>query len=273
MTRKGAGILVGVRAMEWKQILIEDVVFLLHEVQNDGSYDYDKVAFGYWLANCVGGNGDCQDDVIDFDLLTDIAWSLDDDNIGGPAFGTDPVGVGATSFIETPGNDKDRIDNDSDGETGGPIIQESMIVGEILGNSIDDNGNGLVDENLSHVPVGSQLGVSYSDRIDNNNNGEEGSPLVTQEMIDASLNQQWNIWPLPSDGFQNGTIHIISLEESDLDAGYADGIDNNADPEDPYALEYPVGLGADVNSPLVDEAMVATASLERGSDTRFRVPT
>ena len=45
---------------------------------------------------------------------------------------------------------------------------------------IDDNDNGLVDENLSHVPVGSQLGVSYSDRIDNNNNGEQGSPLVTE---------------------------------------------------------------------------------------------
>ena len=51
------------------------------------------------MANCVGGNGDCQDDVIDFDLLTDIAWSLDDDNIGGPAFGTDPVGVGAPLLL------------------------------------------------------------------------------------------------------------------------------------------------------------------------------
>ena len=51
--------------MEWKQILIEDVVFLLHEVQNDGTHDYDQVSFGYWLANCVGGNGDCDDDVID----------------------------------------------------------------------------------------------------------------------------------------------------------------------------------------------------------------
>ena len=57
--------------MEWKQILIEDVVFLLHEVTNDGSYDYDKVAFGY-CTNCVGGSGDCDDDRIDFDLLTDI---------------------------------------------------------------------------------------------------------------------------------------------------------------------------------------------------------
>ena len=58
--------------------------------------------------------------------------------MGGSAFGTDPVGAGATSFIETPGNNRDRIDNDSDGEYGGPIIQESMIVGEILGNGIDE---------------------------------------------------------------------------------------------------------------------------------------
>ena len=154
------------------------------------------------------------------------------------------MGVVATSFIETPGNDKDRIDNDSDGETGGPVIQESMIVGEILGNGIDDNGNALVDENLSHVPVGDQLGVGYADRIDNNGNGEAGSPLVSQDMIDAALSQQWNIWPNPNDELQNGVMHILSLDDSDLEAGYADGIDNNADPDDPYALEYPIGLGA-----------------------------
>ena len=270
LSRRGAGIQVGVRAMEWKQILIEDVVFLLHEVTNDGSYDYDQVAFGQWLADCVGGNGDCDDDLRDFDLINDIAWSLDDDGVGGSAFGTDPVGVGATSFIETPGNNRDRIDNDSDGEYGGPIIQESMIVGEILGNGIDDNDNGLVDENLSHVPVGSQLGVSYSDRIDNNNNGEQGSPLVTEEMIDASLSQEWNIWPNPNDDFQLGSIHIISLDEVDLNAGYADGIDNNVDIEDPYALEYPIGLGADVNSPLVTQAMIDMASTDVWK--RYRVP-
>ena len=270
VSRQGAGILVGVRAMEWKQILIEDVVFLLHEVQNDASYNYDKVAFGQWLADCVGGNGDCDDDLRDFDLINDIAWSLDNDGIGGPAFGTDLVGVGATSFIETPGNDRDRIDNDGDGEMGSPVIQESMIVGEILGNSIDDNGNGLVDENLSHVPVGSQVGVGYSDQIDNNNNGEPGSPLVTQEMIDAASLEIWNIWPQSDDNFQDGVIHIIGLESDDLDAGYADGIDNNADPEDPYALEYPVGLGADVNSPVVTEEMVLAASTDIWK--RYQVP-
>ena len=270
VNRRGAGILVGVRIMEWKQILIEDVVFLLHEVTNDGSYDYDKVAFGQWLADCVGGNGDCDDDMRDFDLINDVAWSLDGDGVGGPAFSTDPVGVAATSFIETPGNNRDRIDNDGDGELGGPVIQESMIVNEELGNSLDDNGNGLIDENLTHVPFGDQLGVSYSDRIDNNNNGESNSPVVTQEMIDAVSSQQWQIWPDPADGYQNGLIHIISLDETDLAAGYADGIDNNADPERPYTLEYPVGLGADVNSPLVDEQMIAIASTDIWK--RYRVP-
>ena len=270
VNRKGAGLITTIRILEWKQILIEDVVFLLHEVTNDGSYDYDKVSFSLWLADLVGGDGDSGDDTPDFDLINDVAWSLDGDGVGNSAFGTDPVGVAATSFIETPGNNTDRIDNDGDGELGGPVIQESMIVNEELGNSLDDNGNGLIDENLTHVPFGDQLGVSYSDRVDNNNNGESNSPVVTQEMIDAVNSQQWQIWPDPADGYQNGLIHIISLDETDLAAGYADGIDNNADPEGPYTLEYPVGLGADVNSPLVDEQMIAIASTDIWK--RYRVP-
>ena len=134
-----------------------------------------------------------------------------------------------------------------------------MIEGEELGNAIDDNGNGLVDENLTHVPFGNQLGVSYSDRIDNDGDGESDSPVVTQDMIDAALSQTWGIWPLVSDEMQDGMIHAIGLDDSDLGAAYADGIDNNADPEDPYLLEYPIGLGVDGNSPLVDESMVAFA--------------
>ncbi len=270
LTRNGAALQVGVRIMEWKQILIEDVVFLLHEITNDGSYDYDRVAFGQWLADCVGGNGDCQDDIRDFDLINDVAWSLDSDGIGGPAFGSDLVGVAATSFIETPGNNKDRIDNDGDGETQGPIITEIMIENELLGNAVDDNGNGLVDENLTHVPFGNQIGVSYADRIDNNGNGESGSPVVTQDMIDAVSSQAWNIWPLPNDGYQDGDIHLIGLGDEDLDAGYADGIDNNANPDDPYLLEYPLGLGADINSPLVTAEMVTTAASDPW--LRYRVP-
>ena len=269
LSRQGAGLLAGVRVLEWKQILIEDVVFILHEIKNDGSYDYEKVSFSMWLADLVGGDGDSGDDTPDFDLIYDVAWSMDSDGIGNSAFGSDPVGVAATSFIETPGNNIDRIDNDGDGEDHGPIITEEFIVDEILGNAIDDNGNGLIDENLTHVPFGDQTGVSYADNIDNDLDGEQNSPIITQEMIN-NVSGQWKIWPPLGDGIQDSIIHIIGLDENDLGLLYADGIDNNADPEDPYFLEYPFGNGVDINSPLVDSNMV----LEAQNDPwlRYSVP-
>ena len=73
---------------------------------------------------------------------------------------------------------------DGDGEINGPIVTELMIENEILGNAIDDNKNGLIDENMAHVPFGDQSGVTFADRIDNDGNGEADSPTITQEMVD-----------------------------------------------------------------------------------------
>ena len=81
---------------------------------------------------------------------------------------------------------------------------------------------------------------------------------------------QWNIWPSLDDPMQDSIIHIIGLDETDIGLPYADGIDNNADPEDPYLLEYPVGLGVDVNSPLVSDDMVLSAANDPW--LRYRVP-
>ena len=269
INRKGAGLMAGVRILEWKQVLIEDVVFILHEIINDASYDYEKVSFSMWLADLVGGDGDSGDDTPDFDLLYDVAWSMDSDGIGNAAFGTDQVGVAATSFIETPGNNTDRIDNDGDGEDNGPIISEFFIIDEILGNAIDDNGNGLIDENMTHVPFGDQSGVTYADHIDNDQDGEENSPVITEEMINAAYSQ-WQIWPPSNDSIQDSIIHLIGLDENDLGLSYADGIDNNANPDDPYALEYPYGYGADVNSPLITDEIIAIAATDEWK--RYAVP-
>ena len=283
-TRKGSGLLTGVRVMEWKQILIEDVVFILHEIKNDGTKDLNKVAFSLWLADMVGGDGDTMDDTPDFDLLEDVAWSLDNDGIGNSAFGSDPVGVAATSFIETPGNNIDRIDNDGDGETGGPIVDETWILGENLGDAIDNNHNGMIDENQTHIPFGNQLGVTFADHIDNNGNGEENSPVVTTDMIAAAATDMycdqeldtcystWFRWPPnpEDDPVQDGQIHLLWVEASDLGMAYADGIDNNADPLNPYALEYPFGQGAEVDSPLIDSTIVYAAADDIWR--RYRVP-
>lgn len=260
LDRQGAGLLTSVRIMEWNQILIEDVVFILHEVKNDGTKDLDKVAFSLWLADLVGGDGDSSDDTPDFDLIYDVAWSMDGDGIGNLAFGGDPVGVAATSFIETPGNNIDRIDNDGDGESNGPVISEDMIENDLDG--IDNNGNGLIDENMTHVPFGDQVGVTYADKIDNNGNGEPGSPVITEEMINAASGN-WFIWP-SLDSIQGETIHILGIGDEDIEKAFADGIDNNE------SEDYPFGTGAEFDSPVIDSSIVLTA--ENDPYKRYAVP-
>ncbi len=271
-TRKGLGILAGVRVLAWSQVLVEDVVFVLNEIKNDGTKDIDKVAFTLWLADLVGGDGDNSDDSPDFDLIYDIAWSMDGDGIGNSAFGSDRVGVAATAYLETPGNNVDRIDNDGDGEENGPKMTEAMIIGEDETNSIDDNYNGLIDENQGHVPFNGQEGVTYKNGIDDNGNAETNSPTITEEMISAASSDvapggyNWRRWPpFPeTDSVQDSAVHLIMVESSDLGKAFADNIDND------NSQEYPYGTGADTASPRITWEIIAAAASD--PYRRYRVP-
>jgi len=258
LTRGGLGILAGVRVMQWSQILVEDVVFFLYEIKNDGTKDLDKVCFALRFGDMVGGDGDGDDDMPDFDLLNDIAWSKDADGIGNAAFGTDPVGVPAMAYLETPGNSVDRIDNDGDGEANSPKVTLEMIEGEVH-NRIDDNGNGLVDEDSTHVPFGHQVGVGYADRIDNNGNGEANSPIVTKEMVDDARSDKWKRWPpFPeSDTLQAGEVHLIGVGSEDVGCAFKDNIDNNGNGED--------------NSPVITQAIIDIAAND-SPYYRYKVP-
>ncbi len=256
-SRKGLGMLVDVRVMAWSQVLVEDVVYILHNIKNDGTEDYDKVAFTIWLADFVGGDGDSQDDISEFDLIEDIAWSRDSDGKA-PQFGNDPVGAVGVAFLETPGNAVDRIDNDGDGEAGGPLVTRALTVGEDQTNLVDDNGNGLIDENESHVFLEDQSGregVTYADRIDANGNAEEGSPVVTADMVNWSDGDRWHRWPSDpdEDAIQQGRVHLLMMESDDEGRAYADFIDNDDDGED--------------DSPVITQAMIGSAA---NDDPYFR---
>ena len=226
LTRGGLGILGEVRIMSWSQILINDVVFVITNYQNDGTTDIGKMSFTIWLADVIGNN--TQNDRMNYDLLNDLA-TMDDDEQG---WGS--VGV---AFLETPGNNEDRIDNDGDGEVG-PIVTESMLVGEIRGNYIDDNGNGLIDEDTTHIAFssssGTAEGVTYADRIDNDGNGEANSPLITSTMISQASIDVWKRWPPnpAGDPLQNGEIHLLLVEEDDEGFAFKDFIDNDGNGED-----------------------------------------
>lgn len=110
--RAGLGLLMDVRTLAWTQVLINDVVFLIHDIKNDGTKVIDKASFLIFLADYVGGDG--TDDYPFVDLQTDIAFLTDNDRIGTEPFGRDPVGVASIKYIETPGNQVDGIDNDGD---------------------------------------------------------------------------------------------------------------------------------------------------------------
>ncbi|KAA3618619.1 MAG: hypothetical protein DWQ05_06575 [Calditrichaeota bacterium] len=113
-TRGGLGFIMDVRVMAWTQILISDVIFLIHDILNDGTKRITKTTFLIWLADLVGGDND--DDLPFVDLQTSIAFLTDADRRGDENFSGDPVGLGSIKYMETPGNQVDGIDNDGDSE-------------------------------------------------------------------------------------------------------------------------------------------------------------
>ena len=267
LTRKGLGLITEVRTLAWSQILIDDVIFLLHAIKNDGTQDLERVGFSLWLADLVGG--DSSDDIPFFDLLEDVAFMTDADGIGTEPFGTDPVGVASFAFLETPGNATDRIDNDADGSTAdecienngecnSPVVSEAFLAGENPNNGIDDNNNGLIDENLTHVPFSGEQaqspGVGYADFIDNDGDGETGGPTITQEMVGQASGDAFLRWP-PSPA--PGATHLLGVDESDQGRTFKDGIDNDDSHLQPTAA-YP--FLTEPGSPLVTQDMVDAAA-------------
>lgn len=249
-SRAGLGIILDTRAMEWSQVLVNDVLFLIYSVTNDGTTNIDRAAVTLWLADMVGGDGDTQDDISYFDLLLDIAWMTDFDGRGNAAFGNTKVGVAAITYLETPGNAVDRIDNDGDGEPNSPKVTANILLGEIPGDGFDNNGNGLVDEDTTHIAFGTQVGVGFADRIDNNSNGEMGSPIVTQQMVTQASADRWGRWPPnpeddPNPAFR-GIIHLIQVGPEDIGKAFKDNIDNNGN--------------AFTEGPRVTQAMISEAA-------------
>ena len=299
-SRRGLGLIVDTRVLAWSQVLIDDVVFILHKVKNDGTQDLTSVGVTLWLADLVGGDADASDDQPFFDLLLDTAFLVDSDGRSAePAFAGVEVEGAIAFFLETPGNATDRIDNDGDGTTapeaaalnglgrstgepGSPTITLELIAGEgdqagaagrrLRFDGIDNNGNGLVDEDSSRAAFGSQVGVGFADYVDNDGDGEPGSPTVTQAMIDAAAGDRYGRWPAnPGPGEPVWLVGLGktygALDTPDLGKGFRDNIDNDGDALGSQPADYLWEPG----SPVVTQAMVSAAAAD-APYYRFRVP-
>jgi hypothetical protein len=129
LDRKGLGMRMWVRSFQWSNVLVQNVLFMLFDVENIGTYHHDKMAFGYKIGNNIGDTsttGDAGDDCGSYNLDEDMAYMWDYDNIGGGGY--TPVGYIGGAFLESPGSAYDGIDNDNDGKNGsGSTITRSMI--------------------------------------------------------------------------------------------------------------------------------------------------
>jgi len=106
----GLGLRVSVRGFQWNNPQARDAIFWEYSIANVSDYDLRDVAFGYWLDNSIGDDGD--DDLGYFNTQVDMAYSWD---INGVGAGGLPTGVMGFAYLESPGLAYDDVDNDNDG--------------------------------------------------------------------------------------------------------------------------------------------------------------
>ncbi|MEE9118362.1 MAG: hypothetical protein V3U02_07195, partial [Calditrichia bacterium] len=132
-TRRGLGLRVAVRGLQWVHVLAEDVLFWHYEITNMSTVDYDSVYFGMYFDTGIGGEGDSYDDVAHYDAMTDITYVSDQDGVSvNGGWSTGWVGY---AFLESPGI--------------GDVFDENGIL-ITLGDGIDNDDDGLIDESRSN---------------------------------------------------------------------------------------------------------------------------
>jgi hypothetical protein len=128
VSRGGLGVRMYMRGMQWSKGLIQDGVFVITDFKNIGTYQHNKVVFGYKIGNNVGDTHKVGGDGGDggsYNIENNLAWTWDDDGLSANAasWGTTygiHTGVFGACFLESPGDPYDGIDNDNDGNPSSP---------------------------------------------------------------------------------------------------------------------------------------------------------
>jgi len=127
--RRGLGIQIESRGYQWNHPAAEDIIIVTYWITNVGTNVLDSVVFGMYGDADVGGASSFSDDDAWFDTENDMVYQWDHDNWSTSYGGFRPAYFG-WSFLESPGNPHDGIDNDEDG-----MIDESQFDG------IDNDGD------------------------------------------------------------------------------------------------------------------------------------
>lgn len=130
-SRHGLGLRIEQRGFQWANPQAGNVIFWHYDISNEGTTTYDNnIIFGLYMDSGVGGSAigvdgipESDDDNAFFDKQAGLnlvyTWDKNGNGVQGP------TGYLGYSYMETPGNPFDGIDNDENGVTderrdGGP---------------------------------------------------------------------------------------------------------------------------------------------------------
>jgi hypothetical protein len=213
--RRGLGLEVEVRNYQWNHPLAEDILISTYDIKNVSTKTLPRVIVGMNADIDVGGRA--SGNLANFDTVDDITYQWHKEGISQQGL---PSGYFGFAFLQSPGNVKNKIDDDEDG-----IIDESQA------NGIDEDGDWrtFIDENESgkyeweDLNYNGQLDTELDESMDGVDYNFDGD----QEDI---LNED-NWHPLYS--YENG---VLDVEDIFDDVG-SDGLG----PED----EYYIGIDPD----------------------------
>ncbi|HIA80416.1 MAG TPA: hypothetical protein EYO07_09735 [Candidatus Marinimicrobia bacterium] len=158
--RSGLGIQIEARGYQWNHPAAEDIIIITYWITNVGTSPLDSVVFGMYGDADVGGSSDFHDDDAWFDTENDMVFQWDHNSWSDSYGGFKPVYFG-WSFLESPGNPYDGIDNDEDG-----MVDESQFDG------IDNDGDWLAERD----DIGSDgLAEYHEDYSGPDEDGTEGN--------------------------------------------------------------------------------------------------
>jgi hypothetical protein len=106
--RGGLGLRVETRGFQWTHVLAEDIIFWHYDIVNISDNDYDSTVFGFYTDPSVGSvNNDAK-----FDRQLDMAYAWAPTGKGLPD--NYKTGYYGQSFLESPGNGLNGLDDDGD---------------------------------------------------------------------------------------------------------------------------------------------------------------
>jgi hypothetical protein len=220
LDRGGLGMQVRTRGFQWSQVLAEDVIFWLYEITNMSTTDYEKVLFAQYIDWGIGGHDNSSNNGGDYNELLDISYAWSTVPFGSPG-NWSPVGLAAYAFLESPGLQDDRIDNDSDGLTDEKRTNEPTIF--ISDPNLDPF---LLDPFQDTTSFKEFYGYSWKPHWDADENAN------WRIYLDANENGEWDEGEPLNDDL--GTDGIGPFDESylgpDFDGTEANGLPDQGEP-------------------------------------------